>query len=358
MKKILGSLLFAFTLFAASYKIDIDKKEAFVKEPIFLRLSYFDPHKEEIIWVRFAPKKSTAYKVVLIKKSSTATGFVQEYLLFALKPGKITIPLDLTVKRATKQELQNDVLGTGYEQTKILEGETTHIAVPPVQLNIKPAPKAELYGNFNIWLKIDKTKAKQYEPVYATLTLKGTGFDKLPNMQLQTTTGVKILKDKPSIRVRYDKLGAHITYSITYAFISDKDFVIKPLRLRLFDYKKLKTLSTLSFSIAVQKEKIAIDKSDNPPKIEPVFDRFKDLLFFVGLFASGVITGIILFMLIMRRYKEQIRILLAKDAKELLRLIAPYPNMLEIRQKLDEAITQNRKINLFAIKKKILKDLP
>ena len=358
MKKILGSLLFACMLLAAPYTIELDKKEAFVKEPIFLRLSYFDPHKEEIIWVRFAPKKSADYKVVLLKKTSTTDGFVQEYLLFALRPGSIIVPLDLTIKRATKQELQNDVLGTGYEQTKILEGETTHIPIQHLRITVKQTPKADLYGDFRLWLKVDKTKVKRYEPVYATLTLKGVGYDELPRLQLRATPGVKILQDKPIKKVRYDAKGAHITYSLTYAFISKNDFAIQPMQLKLFDFTNLKTLTTPTFHITVQKGSIAVDKEDNPPKIKPVFDRFKKIVFYIGLFASGVVTGVLLFVLLMRRYKEHIRILLAKDAKELLRLIAPYPNMSQIRTILDEAITQNRKINLFAMKKKILKDLP
>ncbi|BCD59889.1 MULTISPECIES: BatD family protein [unclassified Nitratiruptor] len=357
MKNILGSLFFCIALFANEYSVIFDKHEAFVKEPIHLKLTYFAKNKETIIWVKFAPKATKDFKVVLLKKKTLTTGYENEFLIFPLKEGNLKLPIELTVKRASKQEIQTDILGTGYEQTKIIEGKITSYPIEPLKIFVKKTPKADLYGDFTLHLQLDKTRAKAYEPVYAILTITGTGFDQIPSLHLKTNPKIKILQDKPIQKVEFAPDGAHIRYKISYALITKSSFEIEPLKLKMFDYHTLQTLATPKYQIDVKTVPIQPDKTDNPPKIEPVFHTFEKTFVYIFIFLSGLLSGILLFILLKRVYQKQFEILLAKDEKELLQILAPLPGFEKEKELLNEAISTNKKISLVQIKKKILKEL-
>ncbi|BAF69703.1 BatD family protein [Nitratiruptor sp. SB155-2] len=357
MKKILGSLLFCIALLAGDYNITINKNEAFVKEPIHLKLTYFAKNKETILWVKFAPKATKDFKVILLKKSSPSFGYENEYLIFPLKEGNLQLPVELKVKRASKQEIQTDILGTGYEQTKIIEGKITSYDIKPLHIVVKKTPKADLYGDFRIHLQLDKTKAKAYEPVYATLKITGVGFDHIPPIQLQTDPKVKILQDKPQHTVEFAPDGAHVRYEISYALIEKRDFDIEPLDLKMFDYRSLQRVSTPKYHITVKKTPIQPDTTNNPPKIEPVFHTFKKILTYIFIFFAGLLTGLLLFVIFKRRYQKRFEILLAKDERNLLQILAPLPGFEEEKELLNAAISRNKKVSLSKIKKKILKEM-
>ena len=358
MKKILGSfLVFAIFLFAKEYEIDISKKEAFVKEPIFLSLKLFEKDKSDIVWVKFEPKKSKSYEVHLLQKLSNKDGYENRFLLFPLKSGQIEIDFNLLIKKASNKEIFENILGTGDEQTTMVEGKVYKYSIKPLILNIKPI-KADLFGKFSLDLKVDKKALKDFEPLYATLTLKGEGYPPDFISSLKTEPKVKILKDKPQKDIRYTKNGAKIFYVFRYALISDRSYKILPIKLKEFDYEDFKILETPSFEINVSKEKNLLDKTTYPPKIKPVFDYFANFIQYFVIFLSGSIFGILLFLLIKGRFKEELKILLAKDEKELLKiLILNYPEKFEdIKKLLDEKISKNKKINLWRIKRKILKE--
>ncbi len=354
MRNILGSLFLVLALFGASYKVTPSKSSAFVKEPIVLELFFSDPRKKEIVWIKFAPKKSSSYEVHLLSKQDTPQGFLNRYLIFPLKSKEIEIDFDLRVKYTTQKELQKDILGTGYEQTKIIEGVVQSFDVEPLKLYIKEA-KAQLYGDFTLNLHIEPKKVKSFEPVYATLHLRGRGYP--PPFDLNLTTSAKLLADKPQKEIRYTPKGALIDYTYRYALISDRNFTIEPLRLSLFDYHSYKELRTPPVTIVVTPHQDLLDTKDIPPPITPTAHKllafFQDAL----IFLSGFLSAFVLLALFKSRFGQIYEIISANEQELLALLATRYPNRYhKIKKRLSQAIQTKKSINLLAIKFQLLKD--
>ena len=356
MKKILGSVILLIS-FLYGYEIEVSKFEPFLKEPVFIKLTYFDKDFKEITWVKFEPKNSDNYKKIFLKKKIDEGQYIFEYLLFPLKSGKIEVDYILKIKKAPIEEIRKDILGTGYEQTNPIEGKIYTYKVEPTIFNVKDVKNVDLYGDFYLKANIDKKEASSYEPIYYTATLTGCGYAPEINDILKEIKDVKILKDKPIKEISYSQNGACIKYIFNYALVSKKSFKIPSVKLKEFNYKEYKTVSTDSFDIKIAPIKNLVDKIDEPKKIVPVFDRFKTFLIYLFIFISGVLTGVVLYLLYRKKRLEEI--ILAKDEKELLSILAiKYPNYLEeIKKELDMTIAQKRKINLAKIKAKIIKEI-
>ncbi len=357
MKAILGSFLLFCLALGGTYHVQVSKLDAYEKEPILLSLSYDDPNKETIVWVKFEPVAHEAFKSVLLDRRNTKGGYIYRYMLFALRPGDIKLPLELKIKRASKQEIGQDILGTGYEQTKPIEGVVEKVRLQPLRFHIRPAPKANLYGSFTLSMKLDKTKAKRYEPVYMTIALKGTGFDQIPKIWPKTDKKVKILADSPKKKIFYKSDGAHIYYERQFAFLADSNFTLLPIRLKEFDYHKTQILTTPSYSIQIAAEPPALAQENNPPKIKPVASKVAEFSFYLLIFLAGILSGALLLWILKKRYATKWDILTAKDERELLKILAPLPGFEKEREMLGEAIENKRKVSLWKIKRNILKGL-
>ncbi|NPA81804.1 MAG: protein BatD [Epsilonproteobacteria bacterium] len=355
MRKILGSLLIALSLFANGYKVEISKREAFVKEPLILDLKYFESNKDEIDWISFEPKRSDLYEFKVLKKGDIEGGYEFEYLLFPLKSGEIEVKFDLRLKRAPIEEIRSKTLGTGYEQTIPVEGKVYSIEVSPLLLKIKRVKKVDFYGNFKIDAKADRDRVLAYEPVYYSFSLKGVGYPPKIDEVLKDLKGVKILRDKPSKSIRYERRGAVVEYLFRYALVSDKNFTIPSLVFREFDYKDYKILKTKAFKIEVKEQKDLIDKKNSPKRIEPFYKDLLGFLKYLAVFLAGGISGVLLY--IFFRNEEIERILKAKDERELLSyLVVRYPDSLsDIKESLDRAISKKESLNLRKIKREIIK---
>ncbi len=358
MKKILGSFfVLTLFLFGGNYEIEISKRSAFIKEPLLLRLKLFEKEKDKIVWIKFEPKRSENYEIHLLKKLSTSKGYENLFLIFPLKSGKIEMNFTLKIKKASTQEIEENFLGTGDEQLKLVEGKVYQYNIKPLILNIKNA-KGDLFGDFSLDLKVDKKSIKEYEPLYATLTLKGVGYPGDLNISLKTDKSVKILKDKPQKEIKYSKNGAFVSYIFRYALIGEKDYHILPIKLKEFNFKEYKILKTPLIGIKVVKDKNLLDKKEEPKRIEPVFDDFVVFFKYFFVFISGSVFGVLLLILLWERYRDVFKILFSKDKEELFKiLVLNYPNRFEdIKDLLNEKISKKEKINLFKIKMRILKE--
>ncbi len=348
MKKILGSFMFVLALFGAD--VHVSTTHPFVKEPVLVQLHYKDKEFKNIVWVKFAPKKSPLYEAVLLKKEHHNGEYNFSYLLFPLKNGHIEIAYTLRVKKAALEDIQQDILGTGYEQTNPVEGRVYKIDVKNTILDVKPVKKVDLYGDFHLRTKVHPGKVASFEPVYVDVVLEGIGYP--PQIEnLLYIDGVKILQDKPKKSVVYTLLGAKISYAFKYAIISDTNFTIPSIKLTEFDFHRYKTLSTQPVKIEVVPPKNLVDTQNEPKKIVPFFEKFKAFFIYLALFIAGVLSGVVLYILL--RKKEVEEIILAKNHKELLALlVVRYPDCFEdIKVKLEKGE------NLVKIKKELLKRL-
>ncbi|NPA64943.1 MAG: protein BatD [Epsilonproteobacteria bacterium] len=357
MRSVLGSLLFICALFGTQYDINLSKKEAYIKEPILLDLTLKESNKSTIVWVRFEPKRSEAYEWHLLEKKDTPWGYRNKFLLYALKSGDIELEFDLAIKRTTKKELQRDILGTGYEQTKIIEGTIQKIDVAPLILHIKPAD-ANLYGRYSLTLHVEPRSAKRYEPIYATLHLKGIGYPPSIDPNLTTTPATQILKDHPQKKIHYTSTGARIDYTYRYAIVSDKNFTLLPLKLIAFDQGSYQTLSTPAIHIQISPHQDLIDQKDLPPPITPVAKRVWEILKEGIVFLSGFLTALMIIIVLLKYRKETLTILLADERELLAYLAARYPDRFhEIKEKLSRRIEDKKGKSLLKIKLTLLKAL-
>ncbi len=357
MRPLLGSLSLTLSLLAAPYTIVPSKTKAYEKEPIHLLLRYEEPPKEEILWVKFAPKPSKDWKVVLLAKRTTPKGYERSFLLFAKRTGKLSLPLELRIKRASKQEIRSDILGTGYEQTELIKGVVQAIDIEPLTFTILQAPKADLYGKFHLNWRVDKTKAKRYEPIYVTLKLRGKGYDQLPPIWPQTDPKIKILADTPTKKISYKSDGTHIEYERQFALLADRNFTLLPLRLKQFDYSTLTTLSTPAYSIEVAAAPKPLPAKSTLPKIEPSIHILAKIFGYLFVFAMGALTSLLGLWWLKRKLGKKWDVLTAKDERELLSLLATMRGFESERRLLDEAIREHRRINLWKIKRKIVKGM-
>jgi hypothetical protein len=357
MKNILGSFLFIFTLLANEYDIAINKNRPFQKEPVVITLSFYPKNIKEIDWVEFEPVKKREYEFYTLKKESIKNGFRFEYLLFPLKSGEIKIDYNLTYKRAPFKEIQNKILGTGYEQTKPIEGEIFNIKTNSSKIYVKEA-QAKLYGDFSLNVKADKKRVSAYEPVYLTITLKGVGYKPQIKNLLKKPNILKVLEDKPKKSIKYTKKGAKINYTFNYALISDKNFTIKPIELKEFNYKEYRVLKTPKINIEVLKPKLDIDKKDSPMPIKPISNTIFGFFGYVVVFIAGGVSGILILMLFGRRLKD-VKDILLSDKKELLAILClRFPEKFSKEKEiLNKALLEKKRVNLLKMKFSILKEI-
>ncbi len=355
MKKILGSLFIATLLFAQNYTLHLSKREAFVKEPILLDLRYTTTHKSNIAWIKFHPKKSSDYEAHLLEKKELTDGFANRYLIFPLHPGKLTIPLILQIKWASLEDLENAVLGTGYEQTKEVEGRIVHYKIAPLHILAKPVKDVELFGSYHIQESVSANKAKAYEPIYLDIDLRGQGYPPKLSHLLPSILDVKILADHPDKKISWHEDGAHIHYHYRYALIAKHDFTIPAITLENFDYHSYKELRLPPKYIKILPAPIKPDATNNPPKLEPIANDIGRWVGYGAIFLAGLLTGVLLFVLLKKRFELQQRVLLA-DQKELLKILALYfpDEFMQEKEELSVAIQQKRKINLTKIKKEVI----
>ena len=357
MKSVLGSLFAMMLLFAENFEVNLTKESLYLKEPLVVTLSFYPDKIKEIDWVKFEPIKKSSYEFHTLKKESLKNGYRFYYLLFPLKSGKVSVDYNLTYKRAPFKEIQNKILGTGYEQTTPIEGKIYSLKVAPSQIVVKKA-SAQLFGSYSLNLKTDGTKKEAFEPVYATLTLKGTGYPPKLTEPLPNPGVLKVLKDRPQKKITYTKEGANIEYVYSYALINDKNFTIPSITLKEFDYKEYKVLKTAPIHITITSPTSHPDKEDFPPKIEPVATSVFTFLKYMLIFLSGMATALVILLLFGRRLAK-IKDIVLSDARELLALLTlRYPNRFKKeKEMLNDALREGKKINIVKIKFRVLKEL-
>ena len=322
MRKILGSLFLAILAFG-DFKITLNKTVLFVKEPLVLKLQFQDKEYEKIAWVKFAPKRAKEYEFHLLKKQINRGLYTFTYLLFPLKDGQIHISYNLQYKKAALEQIRQDILGTGYEQTEPLEGKVVELHPPSSQIIVNPVKKVELYGDFTLTLQVDKEKVKNYEPLFLTIKLQGVGYPPKLDEKLLSLDSVKILADKPRTTLVYTPKGAKVEYLFSYALIAHKDFTIPAIKLTQFNYKEYKTITTSPIPIKVTSTML-VDSKNDPAKLIPLIKQIGEFLGYVAIFVLGGATALLLYLFV--RNKEIEDIILARDSKQLLTiLVLRYP---------------------------------
>jgi len=226
-----------------SLDIKVDKKSAYVGEPIKLTLIF--------AYKLYSPIKNVGLSNINIqdvwaKPLGTQKDYQKgeygykeiSYLLFGQKPTKAVVgPLFVSV----------------YENDGIF-GNTERIYSNTLKLNIKDTPNStNLVGSFFIDAKVDKTSVKIGEPISLELKVAGEGnIDDLDEFDLKVD-GATIYENKPVVKYGLNAGRYGGTYSKVFSILATKNTTIPSFTLDYFDLKtkQVKHLKTKEIKINV-----------------------------------------------------------------------------------------------------------
>ena len=361
----------------AEFVLDIalDKKVAYVGEPITLSLSFkakknahakkieLDEPKLENFWVK---------KIEKVENSTEDDYNVQtiHYKLFPQKSGEYTIPAlkALIGKIATQRQQRDMFFDPFFSSMGRLEWQKVYSN--GIKLEVKPLPNGlELFGNYQIQATVDSQKIEANKPVNLTISIKGEGnIDDVKKFNLNIDT-VNIYADEPTISTQETHGIYQGEFTQKIALVGDRNFTIPPLELEYFDKatRSVKKVSTKAIDIEVTgTDKIATPKASSievnpttqtiqaPQKVETKVIIKKEDAYLKYLFlAIGFILGIALMSLINylknRTNKSEMDIVKsirkAKDDKALFTTLLPYAKESQVisnaLDKLEENLYKN-----------------
>lgn len=330
------------------------KKKAYVGEPIILTLQFKYKNGANIIDANLPDFSMNNFWVKKLNspKPYKKGGYViydSNYLIFAQKSGKITLP-NQKIDIATR----NRSFLTNWQK----------IFSNAKELEITPLPKGvSILGEYKIEGSVDNQIVEANKPVNLTISLEGFGnIDDIDPFKLELLDEV-VYDSKPEIKsfIKKDRYGGKFIQKIS--IVGEKDFTIPSVKFSYFDMKTktIKTIKTKPFNIKVKgqikKETPKIETNDSlyeEPKVivKTVESNSKYIFAIVGFVLGGTI---VYFILTRNREKEKIekpiskKIKQAKGDKELYNILLPYSQNEEITtyiRILEENIYSNSEIKI------------
>lgn len=330
-------------------EMTVDKKEAYVGEPITLELTFkslpnASYHKVELSEPEL--KKFWAKKVQGLKQGRDGEYTTQTYtyVLFPQEEGTFTLQppfvrLGTRVRGGVFSDPFFGNIGGRMSWKKLFANELT--------LNIKPLPNnLEVYGDFRITAGVDKQEVKANKPINLTIDIMGQG--NIEDIQ-------KFELDIPNAVVYSDELkvsNSGITKGVVtqkLAIVADRDFTIPSMSFSFFDAKtkKSKTIKTEPIKIKVIGSTIeaitsnSIEQKVVAKAVQPAVSEEKMVIvesepidkvlwYIFGLLSGMLLTASAWFIRkkLKGREKKEIpfikKIKKAKTDKELFELLLPY----------------------------------
>jgi len=335
-------------------ELKVDKNSVYVGEPIDLSVilkQRLDAHADQI---RLGEPKLENFwikKVDDVENGRQKDYVVQtlHYQLFPQKEGNYTIPAIEAMIGQKSQRHRGDMFDDPFFGGSLFGQELTwkRIYSNEVKVNVKALPEGlELYGDFHIDAKVDKTKVQANKPVNLTVVVSGEGnIDDVKKFE-PTLDNAIVYADEPTV-TSYQNNN---TFTQKIAIIADRNITIPPLTLKFFDKnsKRVKTIKTKPIDIEVvggQKSvakatnievspnnKIEVASSTTPKVVEKVVTKTEDaylkyLFGLLGLLLGAVVTYLLLSRNKTTKAKESDMVKAIRKAKtdrELFDLLLPH----------------------------------
>ncbi|MBD3789580.1 MAG: BatD family protein [Campylobacterales bacterium] len=349
-------------------KITFDKPTPYIKEPVVITVDLTQTNHDKIIFFKLIPKKSDAYELHRLdtKESDTyhAAKVQYLYLLYPLRSGEINVTFDLIESITTDEKLAYSVSGD-RDNIKRLNAKNISFTLDPIKLQVKALPQGTtLVGDFQLSHQLKNHKAKAYEPLPLTLTLKGKGYTPGLFDPIRQTDDFILFKEKPLIKVFHTKEGTANTITYPMALSATQNFDLAGFTIKAFNPKSEKsyelTFPAQHFNIKAPKKQDLVDKVDLPKPARNDFTWITSLAAYLLVFVAGFFSAKIIRFTPRAKTASQIDVLTgqirdAKDAKELLQLLlatndSQYASGITI---LEKALYSNDTIDLKKIKKEI-----
>lgn len=373
----------------AQLLLRLDKKSAYVGEPVkldlvFRRLPSAKYDKVEIsepelkdFWVKKIPTARQTLEGDYITQTYS-------FILFPQKEGNFTIPATFAKLGIAHRKRLGGMLDDPFFNDPFFSGALTQMEWKKLfsneaHLEVKPLPgNLEIYGDFTIDAKTDKTTVHANKPVNLTITIKGSGnLDDISKFDPDIDNAV-VYADDPKTEGHLQGEQYVGTFTQKIAIVADRDYTIPPIRFTYFDAKtkRPKTIETKPIKIHVTGASAtapAISKAQQQPapKIEsaatlqtPAETAVKEPIApasssqkYLWL-AEGFIGGIaltllaqLLFARLQKQERKEIPIIRqiarARDDQTLMKILLPYakqdPVIKETLERLERNIYQNAK---------------
>ena len=381
MKKNLGRLFLLLLLpllaFAqselATHTLSVSKQSPYVKEAVEITFTAVQKDHEYVMFFFLESHQSDNYEITLLNKATKKIGYHNymttfTYLLFPLKPGKINVDFEYTIKTASDKAVAQVYIGS-RDNVKWIDTDDTVMPKQSVRLDIKALPKGiELVGDFKIKSVLKSSTIDQFSTAQVVYTLNGVGYVNKGLSPLHKVDNVTIFEDTHDEAFKITKNGQVLEREYLYALSADDDFVIPAVKIKAYSPRtqKFYTLSADAYPIRVKKldPSTLLDDKESPTSDTVDFTWLVNIIIGIIIFISGFITAKlsenISFGWLQREKKFQ-DIKTAVDAKSLLfimirnyksSMMQPYIDRLEAI-----AYTKENKRSFKQIKKEILKHL-
>ena len=300
MKKLLGKIFLIFLtlclseLSASTYewKASINKREAYLNEAIYLKYICSFSDRGELYAIDFNPVGDYEnYTIKLLSQSERIFDGKRvnsyEFVAFVKRSGVIEFAFDMSMKKTTKDAIENTVLGRDnfeneeFNSIKMMRQESLLVDVKE---------SSALVGEFRFEVKKDKAVVKAYEPFHMQVTISGNGNFSEIKLNDFKIDGVKVFVSKAIQNIKLTKDGYNGSWNQKFAFVSEKDFTVPQISLEYFDLKdeRLKSMGMESLNVKVKK---AFIKEELLDEEESRFEFSYDFIYYLLTFIAGFLVA-------------------------------------------------------------------
>ncbi|MRJ01938.1 MAG: hypothetical protein C6I05_00635 [Epsilonproteobacteria bacterium] len=324
------------------FKLAVNKREAYVGEPIILEMELKIRKGIDIVNYDFLPPKFNGFWVKELE--SGGSKYLEDrgrylvkrlkFLLLPQKAGVLTISPAL-FKYATP-ERTTDLFGFSVTAPK-----WHSVLSNSLQIVAKPLPKdLDLVGDFTLQVDLDKREVRVNEPVNLTVTISGEGnLENFSGIELNISDAT-IYGDKPRSRIKVEGDRVLSTFQHHFSIIADRDFTIPAIDIEYFSLKerKIKRLHSDPIPIRVigghPVEKAPLSslpseeggggKGEETPSPPNQFPWRSKLTWFLLGFGTALLATALLWLLFRRREGGIFTLKREPSRRKLLKRILPY----------------------------------
>lgn len=228
----------------AQLTIEVDKRNVHVGEPIEFEVALRYRRSANFVQVELAAPEFSNFwikKLGDVEKSYDGDFVVekQRYLIFPQKAGDYKLgPLTAKIAKRVrvKPPINDPFFDDDFFNGFFARLEWTRVASNTLDIHVDPLPGGvQLYGNFTIHAKADKTVVDADQPVRVTIEIEGEGnIDDIEKFEPRIPDAV-VYSDDPVVKERMKEGRYGGTFKETVTIVSDHDFTVPPFVLRYYD---------------------------------------------------------------------------------------------------------------------------
>lgn len=347
-----------------TYALSVDNPTPYVKEPLLLTFDINQTNHDVVLLFNFTLDKSDDYTFQRLDIKETSNYHDLKihyvYLIYPLRSGDLNITFSLIKKVTTDESVAYSFSGD-RDNVKGLVTVDTNVALPPVQLKVKPLPSGTaLVGDFSLTHRVKTHQAKAYEPLPFEVQIKGLGYPPLLEDLLPKEGNFTTFTETPILSSFASRKGTQSTVTYPMALSHSTSFTLSPITLKAFNPKTEKsytlTVPEQHFDIQEVPAKSLLDATDTPDLLKEDWSWLSTLFGYMVAFASGYLTALSWKWKKRRISKTQHPLLKkiqeSKDEKALLKVLiaANDTRFAPSIEKLEASLYGDGKINLNKVK--------